>query len=169
MAKESKVTEKTIRELCNRVASNSAHLLPNDEEAIVVYQDLIGHATEEENSNLANEPALMETFYRIYGVAYGTVAAIKFYMDHSNRVYNLRAELDDYKEELEEVRTRLKNSEERAKFWEDKSNEYKEELKKKQHDIDETCMTVEMLRKESMELKAKLYDLQSEIEVMRKG
>lgn len=162
MAKENKVTEKTIRELCNRVASNSAHLLPNDEEAIVVYQDLIGHATEVENSNLANEPALMETFYRIYGVAYGTVAAIKFYMDHSDRVYNLRAELEDYKEELEEVRTRLKNSEERAKFWEDKSNEYKEELGKRQHTLDETCMTVEMLRKESMELKAKLYDMLQE-------
>ena len=158
MAKE-KVTETSIRELCNRVASDPGHLLANDNDAITVYQDLIGHATVEENKALANESALNETFYRIYGVAYGTVAAIKFYMQNSNKVYNLEAELDDYKEELERLRTMHKNSEERAKFWEDKSEEYKGQLEEAKRDMEGTVNELEKRDKEIMELKAKLYDL----------
>ncbi len=56
------VKEKTIKELCRRVAAT--HMLDKlDDDTVVAYQDLIGHATMEENKELSNDPALMETFY----------------------------------------------------------------------------------------------------------
>jgi len=94
------VKEKTIKELCRRVAAT--HMLDKlDDDTVVAYQDLIGHATMEENKELSNDSALMETFYWIYGAAYGTVAAIKFYMQNSNKVENILAERDTYKADYE--------------------------------------------------------------------
>lgn len=158
MAKE-KVTETSIRELCNRVASDPGHLLANDTDAITVYQDLIGHATEEENTELCNDPALNETWYRIYGVAYGTTAAIKWYLNHSNQIAEMKCDLEEYMEQLDNSRTMHKNSEERAKFWEDKSEEYKGQLEEAKRDMEGTVKELERRDKEIMELKAKLYDL----------
>ena len=98
MAKEI-IKETNIRDLCNRVARESGHLLDLHDEAVTVYQDLIGHATEKENVELCNDPALMETWYRIYGVAYGTCAAIKWYLSHSNKVTEMIADKEYYENE----------------------------------------------------------------------
>lgn len=158
MAKE-KVSETTIRELCKKIASNCAHLLVCDEDAVVIYQDLIGHATVEENKALANDPALMETFYRIYGVAYGTVAAIKFYMDNSNRVYNMKAELEDYKEEYEKRKDECEGLKERITNLQEIIKDKEAQIVTESRDKDEYIKAIEMLRKENIELKAKLYDM----------
>ena len=153
--------ETAIRDMCKKVARNG--LLDVSEKAIVDYQDMIGHATEEENKSLANDPALMESYYRIYGVAYGTIAAIKFYMANSNKVYNMKAELDDYKEELDKVRAMHKSSEERAKFWEDKTEEYKGQLKEAKRDMEGTEKRLQLTEAEVIALKAKLYDLTNDV------
>ena len=169
MAKGDKVTEKTIRELCNRVASNCAHLLPNDEEAIVVYQDLIGHATVEENRELANDPALMETFYRIYGVAFGTVAAIKFYMANSNKIAELNYDLDMAKQAAENLHDANKKLHEEIAEVNKELNAANGKINGYVRSLDSAHEMLDAKDQEIIALKAKLYDLQNEIEVMRKG
>lgn len=149
--------EKTIRDLCKRVASMNG--LEIDNESVIVYQDLIGHATLEENYELANDPALMESFYRIYGVAYGTIAAIKFYMTNSKKVIELNAELEYQKNKVDELNVMLKSSHKEEEFWRSKSDEYKEALKEKEATIKATTDALEAQVRENTELKARLYDM----------
>lgn len=162
------VKEKTIRELCKSVAGNCAHLLDINNDAVTVYQDLIGHATVEENMELANDPALMETFYRIYGVAYGTTAAIKYYLNNSDKILEMKADLDYNKDKIAQLDSQLETERKTVKFWNDKADEYREKLNESKQDMEGTIKALEMVRKENIELKAKLYDLQNIIMEMEK-
>lgn len=168
MAKE-KISETTIRELCNKIASNCAHLLVCDEDAVVIYQDLIGHATVEENRELANDPALMETFYRIYGVAYGTVAAIKFYMANSDKIAELNSDLDMAKQAAENLRDANKKLHEEIAGVNKELNAANGNINGYVRSLDAAHEMLDAKDQEIIALKAKLYDLQNEIEVMRKG
>ncbi len=168
MAEAKAITDTNIRDLCKKIASNVAHLLVYDNDAIVIYQDLIGHATVEENKELANDPALMETFYRIYGVAYGTTAAIKFYLNNSDTIAELKADLEYYKDKVEQFNTQLETERKTAKCWRDKADELQEKLYKAEEDKEKTISSLETVRKETIELKAKLYDLQNIIAKMEK-
>ena len=158
MAKETKVTEKTIEELCKKVASNSGHLLPNDEDAVVMYQDLIGHATVEENRDLANDPALMETFYRIYGVAYGTVAAIKFYMQNSNSVQAKRDDLKMYEDMADKYREKIAEQADIITGLNKMMAEAEMKEVRLNNEVSQLNAQLETRDREIMELKAKLYD-----------
>ena len=160
------VKEKTIRELVNRVARESGHLLDMNDDAVVVYQDLIGHATTEENQELANDPALNETFYRIYGVAYGTTASIKFYLNNSDKVAELQYQREEYKAAFEDKCKELETANERIKAREkevDKLCENIEELKGRlaetKRDMEGTLKVLNDKDRLIMALKAKLYDM----------
>lgn len=149
--------EKTIRDLCKRVAATRG--LDTDMESITQYQDLIGHATLEENADIANTPELTETFYRIYGLAYGTVEAIKYYMNNSNKVIGMRYEIDEYKGVIES----LKNAEQVQK---ERAEDFKGKLEEAKRDMDGTMNRISLLEgalaerdAEIVQLKAKLFDL----------
>lgn len=159
MAKGDKVTEKTIRELCKGVVGGWLPLMANDNEAIVIYQDLIGHATVEENRDLANDPALMETFYRIYGIAYGTVAAIKFYLTNSDKIAAMQADIEYNKDKVKRLETQLETERKTSKFWNDKADEYKDMFEESKCGMEETQKVLNDKDRLIMALKAKLYDL----------
>ena len=158
--------EKTIRELVSRVASTGG--FDTDTESIVQYQDIIGHATEEENHELANTPQLMESFYRIYGCAYGTVAAIKFYLDNSDRICNLRTELDAVKGCYENQKNATEVQKERAEDYKAKLEKAEENIKTLEGEVEFQKKINSVNADEITRLKAKLYDLQEEVDVLRK-
>ena len=153
----SMIKEKTIRELVNRVAAS--HVLDVNDGDRVKYQDLIGHATLEENAELANDPALNETFYWIYGAAYGTTAAIKFYLNNSNKIAELQADLEYNKDKVTRLEKDLEEQKQLAKTWEEEVKTESKKLAEARRDMDGTVQALEMVRKENIELKAKLYDL----------
>lgn len=151
------VKEKTIKELCRRVAAT--HILDKlDDDTVVAYQDLIGHATMEENKELSNDSALMETFYWIYGAAYGTVAAIKFYMQNSNKVENILAERDTYKADYEGLKETKKLLSEQLETAKKNSETLCDKLYEAKQEIDDTLKKLKTKDAEIVELKAKLYD-----------
>lgn len=153
------VKEKTIRELVNRVARESGHLLDMNDDAVVIYQDLIGHASVEENRELANDQALNETFYRIYGVAYGTTAAIKFYLNNSDKIADMQCQMEEYKAAFDDKCKELKDTKEKLEIQTENAKTLNNQLYECKRDMDGTVQALEMVRRENMELKAKLYDL----------
>ena len=158
----SNVKEQTIRELCNRVAAT--HMLDKmDDETVVAYQDLIGHATIEENRELANDPALMETFYWIYGASYGTVAAIKFYMQNSYKVSDMKDELALAQATIEEKDKSIHALENAISKLTDKLNDTTELINTVKDKAESMDKLIEERDKEILTLKAKLYDAQNTI------
>lgn len=153
------VKEKTIRELCNRVARESGHILDLHDEAVTEYQDLIGHATEEENTELCNDPALNETWYRIYGVAYGTTAAIKWYLNHSNKIAEMQCDLEEYKAKVEKKTEELKAAHDDSLTQFERAANAENVIKEMKRDMDGTLKALKEKEEEIIQLKARLYDL----------
>ena len=159
--------EKTIRDLCKRVAATGM-LDKMDNDTVVQYQDLIGHATVQENSEIANTPELMESYYRIYGASYGVVAAIKYYVEHSDKMIDLRYDLGEYKAISE------KQADEIAKLKEDlgrvmgQLSEAKRDMEGTLGELEFQKSLVQIHADENVRLKAKLYDLTEEVNQLRK-
>lgn len=146
--------------LINRTAATGG--LDVTDAAICDYQDMIGHSSEEQLAELANGKQ-NETFYRIYGVAYGTIAAIKFYCKHSNKLAEIIEEHDEARLDAEEEAEKQKEAAER---WEARYNEQFSRREEAEASgcrlIDENVTLAKELedeRREITELKAKLYDL----------
>ena len=157
----------TIEELCKEVART--HSLDVSDEKAIEYQDLIGYASTQELDDVSNMPELIETFYRIYGVAYGTPAAIKFYVEHSDRQIDMRMQLDDAKETLKKRDSRIKELEDglmeiKKSFEENK--ELMQEIEKEARKRDTALRSSE---EENVRLKAEIYDLTKEVETMKKA
>ena len=137
----------------------ASHVMNCTEEAIIEYQDMIGHSSEEELEDLANTDVYKETFYKVYGEAYGTVEAIRFYLKHSNKIKDLleekadlEADRDLYKKYREEaIEENKKSTEMLLKSYRENDN-----LKKQTSDAESR---IKELEAENQALKAKLYDL----------
>lgn len=153
------VKEKTIRELVNRVARESGHMLDLNDDAVVVYQDLIGHATEEENTELCNDPAVNETWYRIYGVAYGTTAAIKWYLNHSNKIAEMQCDLEEYKAMAEKKTEELKAAKDDSLTQFERAADAEKVIEEMKRDMEGTLKALKEKEEEIIQLKARLYDL----------
>lgn len=158
--------EKTIRDLCKRVAHT--HGFDTDNESIVAYQDLIGHATQEENHDISNAPELMESFYQIYGAAYGTVAAIKFYLQNSDKMVAKENNYEIMKDALEEHKTMLDSARKAEDFWRNKAEEYKGMLAEAKRDMEGTEKRLKISDADMVTLKARLYDLLVENDELQK-
>lgn len=131
-------------------------------EAICDYQDMIGHSSIEQLSELANGEQ-RETFYRVYGVAYGTIAAIKFYCQNSR---SLVREIEEREEAAIDAEERAEEAKKRAEFWETRYNDQRERREAAEADgsriIDENSelrKELEAAQREIVELKVKLYDM----------
>lgn len=151
---------KDLVKLINMTAATGGLDVTN--EAICDYQDMIGHSSIEQLHELANGKQ-KETFYRVYGVAYGTIEAIKFYCENSRKLAEIIEEHDEARLDAEE---RADKAEEEAKHWKNQCEDTKEELfkvadEKAGHEWEEVHAkaALEDARQEIVELKAKLWDL----------
>ena len=158
--------EKNIRDLVLRVARTRQ--LDLNEDAVVAYQDLIGHATVEENRELSNTPELTETFYWIYGAAYGTVGAIKFYLNNSNKIFELQDDLAEYEAKLKDAENMAEKWESLARTKGQHLNKCEEEKTAALKEVDACKAVIETQEREITRLKAQLFDLMEEVEVLRR-
>lgn len=127
-------------------------------EAAIIYQDLIGHSTEAELAELANGEYKI-AFYNVYQIAYGTINAIRTYLNYSEKVLGIindkeiaLADKEDALSELEAVkkqRNELTHELETAKFNSEVQDKNAAKIREEN----------EKLKDEIKELKAKLYDL----------
>ena len=159
--------EKTIRDLCKRVAATGM-LDKLDNETVVQYQDLIGHATVQENSDIANTPELMESFYRIYGAAYGVTSAIKYYVDHSDKMIDLRYDLGEYKAISEKQADEIKKLNDDLARVMNELSEAKQDIKTSLGETEFQKTIVKVTEEENTRLKAELYDLMKEVEQLKR-
>lgn len=157
----------TIEELCKEVART--HSLDVSDEKAIEYQDLIGHASTQELDDVSNMPELIETFYRIYGVAYGTPAAIKFYVEHSDRQIDMRMQLDDAKETLKKKDSRIKELEDGLMEIKKSFEENKELMQEIEKEARKRDTALRSSDEENVRLKAEIYDLTKEVEAMKKA
>lgn len=129
-----------------------------DQASICDYQDMIGHSTADQLRELANG-VYSGAFYRVYGISYGTLESIKFYMQNSNKVYDILLERDNAVIDRDEALEKLENQKQKiadnflkAQNAMDAAEEEKAARLKAEEDLKKA-------QAEIIELKAKLYDL----------
>ena len=127
-------------------------------EAIAEYQDMIGHSSIEQLREAANGKN-NETFYRIYGHAYGTTEAIKFYMKNSDKVAEILTERDEAEFNAEEARRDADKAKDRAEFWKKEADNTAKAATEFETNLKEALRKIELQAREIIELKARLYDL----------
>ena len=133
-------------------------MLKIDDQAVIDYQDMIGHSSEEQLEALANG-MYKEAFYRVYGAAAGTVEAIRFHCKHGQkikalfeRIDELEAIIDDYRSANECLNKTVDDRNDRVKSLRDECEKAEKEKAEALETIKEQTDTIQ-------ELKAKLYDL----------
>ena len=138
-------------------------------EAICEYQDMIGHSSIEQLNELANGTQ-KETFYRVYGVAYGTIAAIKFYCENSRKLAEI---IEEHEEAALDAEERADEAERKAKQWKESAEAWQnrciEQSQRREEAEKEGCRIIdekselqtqlEEAQREIVELKVKLFDL----------
>ena len=137
----------------------ASHVMDCTQPATIRYQDMIGHSSFEQLEELANTDVYRETFYRVYGTAYGTVEAIKFYMKHSDKVKAILEEKADLEAERDGL---IETDRNRTAYIEEqnaKNIQISSELRAEQRKAQEAAERVAALEAENQALKAKLYDL----------
>ena len=139
-------------------------------EAICHYQDVFGHSCYEDLEK-ASESEYKETFWRLYDEAYGTVAMITFYGQHSRYCRDLRERIEDLEAETEEHK--------------DIEKDLRQKILSRDRDLVDASKTISDLRceiaslkdgrrkdaealadvgKEVVRLKARLFDLMEKME-----
>lgn len=150
---------KTITDLCNEIAMNKG-TMKTDNEAILEYQDIIGHSSEDENEKVSNG-VLAEIFYRVYGEAYGTVAAIKYYLSHSDKLCDIQYELGEAKALNEKHKKRIEELEESYNTKVKQCCELETKLREAQQNLTVRERNLAGKDEEIIKLKAILWDMQN--------
>lgn len=135
--------------LLNKVQATGG--LDVDEKSICDYQDMIGHSTQEQLRKLANGN-LKESFYRVYGHSYGTVEAIRFFTQNSNKMYDLLSERDGLKADLEIANKDI------DKYMLESSKNFKAMMQERQ-EKEQAQDDLKKAQDEIIRLKARLFDL----------
>lgn len=142
----------SLSELLRETASKPGHGLETDMESIFHYQDLIGHSTIEDLREHSNNEDLKEDFYRVYGLAYGTVAAIRYYVKNSEKIQDLLDRVDYLEADVADAEDKLKEANEKYKnLAEDHVKLFSESERAKAEN--------EKLREENIRLKARMFDM----------
>lgn len=147
---------KTLEELIAEISATG--MIETTTEAAIHYQDLIGHSTTETLYNLANGSQNQE-FYKVYGIAYGTIAAIKCYMEYSQKQIDLRSDLDEVKAKLELSRETLLTLEKDYESMYETAEKHRQAWVKATEETKEAQKKIEAQAAEITQLKARLYDL----------
>ena len=157
----------TILDLCKEVARTGS--LDTREEKLIEYQDIIGHSDTQTLDEVSNTPELIESFYRIYGAAYGTPAAIKLYIELSDRQVDQRMQIEDAKATLEKRDARIKELEAALQGIKQLAEENKTVMAEIEKEASRKDTIIRSTEDENIKLKAELYDLMKENEVMRRA
>lgn len=136
----------------------ATHGFDTDEKTVCEYQDMIGHSSDEQLTELANG-AYKESFYRIYGCAYGTIEAIKFFGKHSEKILAMLDENANLKCDLEIAEDKAKKNFDLAEKNRQSWIEEKNRANNAEYQITEKEKEITALQDEIKTLKAKLYDL----------
>ncbi len=147
---------KELVELLN--ATQARRTLDCSTKAVCEYQDMIAHSDEDQLEELSRGP-LMESFYWVYGAAYGTYESIRFYHRHSQKYEAMQCKIADYEAEIEELEAENKALQEAAKKTEGRLNEAAAIAQKNRDELVATQKRAQGLERIIIELKAKLYDL----------
>lgn len=145
----------TIRELTKEVARTG--MLDISKEKVVEYQDLIGHTSVEENRELLNS-TLMESYLRIYGVAYGTNAALRYYLNNSEAQLDRDRKISGLTKDIEGMCKKVSELEKENKELHDLNMENIQIIGKLERERDEWELRYHALEDDVIKLKAKLYD-----------
>ena len=136
----------------------ATHGIDTDEKSVCEYQDMIGHSSQEQLKELANG-VYKETFYRVYGFAYGTVEAIRFFTKNSDRIEAILRERneaicdrDDMQDVLEKEKAAHQTATKNAKTLCDDLYDEKRNTERLQKEL-------EAAQDEIIKLKARLFDL----------
>lgn len=127
-------------------------------EAICEYQDMIGHSSEEQLTELANSH-YKEAFYKVYGYAYGTVEAIKFHCKHGEKIQKILEEKADLEAETDKLNFLLEEQKKDTKAQKEAREKIQSEYTELAIQNMKQAEELEALRAETQALKAKLYDL----------
>lgn len=136
--------------LINRV--NASRCIETDTESVCSYQDMIGHSTEEQLTELANDDKTRRAFYWIYSLCYRVDDLLTFYVKHDENIFKLRLERDTLLNDKEELQSYRKTYEQSINDLEDDLHAEKEKRENAESEN-------ERLKAEIIKLKAKLYDL----------
>lgn len=151
---------KTLEELIAEVSATG--MIETTTEAAIHYQDLIGHSTTETLYNLANGSQNQE-FYKVYGIAYGTIAAIKCYMEYSQKQIDLRSDYEEVKARQELTQKKLDDQISLYSKMDALSrsaiDEYTGKLAAAQEEARQQAEMIKEQATEIMKLKARLFDL----------
>lgn len=149
---------KDLVELVKKVQSESGHILATDEASICEYQDMIGHSSVEDLAELANG-VYKETFYRVYGMAYGTIEAIRFHCQHGEKILEICRRNDELQADVEDLTDTLKRKDEQIARKQETAEKFQQGYEKALADIKAAEERAAKAEAENIALKAKLYDL----------
>lgn len=138
--------------------TQSSGMLDISNEAVCEYQDMIAHSNEDQLSELANG-TLKESFYRVYGYAYGTVEAIRFHCKHGDKILDMLHENSELQAEIENLNTVIEGLKEKVKSAHETAENYREYWHEENQKAITQKMTIDKQEREIIELKAKLYDM----------
>ena len=143
---------KTLKEV------QATGIMDTKTETVCNYQDMIGHSTVGQLNELSHGQ-YKEAFYRVYCQACGVIETLRFYFENSEAITAYREQIADHDAEIESLHGRLEESEKvRDHFIKEHRNACREwsnasaEIKKRDAEI-------EALKRETIELKARLYDM----------
>lgn len=136
----------------------ATHGIDTDIESINNYSDMIGHSSVDQLKELANG-VYKETFYRVYGLCYGTVEAIRFFTKNSDKIEAILRSRDEAICDLEDMQDKLKKADDETKRAWDKSLEMRSAWEAEKTEKENIKKELEKANEEIIRLKAKLYDL----------
>lgn len=145
----------TLEELLKEVQATRS--LDTSIEFITHVQDLIGHSTESQLYELSKQ--YKTTFYWVYDEAEGIEATLRFFANYSKFSEDLQTQLADATADRDKFEFMFNNMKETTEKTADELQDLKtrhettlNELTAKQKEVDD-------MKKQLIELKARLYDL----------
>lgn len=147
---------KDLLPLLKKVQSTGG--LDVSEQAVCDYQDMIGHSCEEDLEELANGE-YKEAFYRVYGVAYGVVEAIRFHCKHGKKIIELFDRIADLENAERMYKDKISELADTSAEWIERTEKTRQAWENEKRAKEEALETIKKQQETIQELKAKLYDL----------
>lgn len=147
---------KDLCELLKKVQATGG--MDCDQKSICDYQDMIGHSSEEQLADLANG-IYKEAFYRVYGISYGTIEAIRFHCKHGEKIAAILEENDSLKCDYEALNIKYIDTDKKYHDAIGKAESARQDALQKDSEIEALKRELEAIKANNTELKAKLYDL----------
>lgn len=133
-------------------------ILDTNTAAICDYQDMIAHSDVDKLEELSRG-SLKEAFYWVYGAAYGTYEALRFFYTHAEQLEAMRERIADNEAEIEALQARKEEAKKEAAKNMDLAEKNRAAWQETTEDLKQAQKTIEAQAAEIIKLKAKLYDM----------